>query len=74
MTGSLKLKSATSAIHNSLMLARSEAIECNGRVVICKSITGSMCFTVGGCEQGWIVFVDANNNAKVDGGEEILLN
>jgi type IV fimbrial biogenesis protein FimT len=70
----LELRSATNSLYYSLMLARSEAIKRNDRVVVCKSITGSMCLTSGGWEQGWIVFVDANNNAKVDGGEEILLN
>lgn len=55
-----------------LNLARSEAIKRNGRVVVCKSVAGEDCEPDAGWEQGWIVFDDRNNNANLDGADELL--
>lgn len=68
-----QLKAATNSLFFSLQLARSEAIKRNERVVLCKSVNGNACNTSGGWQQGWIVFVDSNNNTKVDAGETIVL-
>ena len=56
-----------------LYLARSEAIKRNTRVVLCRSSTGNSCAASGGWEQGYIVFIDSNNNVQVDAGETIVL-
>ena len=56
-----------------LQQARSEAIKRNGRVVVCKSDDGARCVTGGGWEQGWLMFQDGNNNARLDTGETVLL-
>jgi type IV fimbrial biogenesis protein FimT len=56
-----------------LQQARSEAIKRNGRVVVCKSDDGARCVTAGGWEQGWLMFQDGNNNARLDAGEAVLL-
>ncbi len=56
----------------SLNLARSEAIKRNARAVLCKSADKVSCTTAGGWEQGWIVFHDANNNATLDAGEQVV--
>lgn len=72
MVNSMRLTTAVNSLFSSLLLARSEAIKRNSRVVVCKSVTGVACNTTGGWEQGWIVFHDANNNAVVDAGEAIL--
>lgn len=53
-------------------LARSEAIKRGRRVTLCKSADGASCAAGGGYQQGWIVFVDANDNAAVDAGEQVL--
>ncbi len=55
-----------------LTFARSEAIKRGARVVVCKSSNGASCVTSGGWDQGWITFVDANNDAAVTLGEELL--
>ncbi len=55
-----------------VLLARSEAVKREARVVLCKSQDLSRCTTSGGWEQGWIVFLDPNNNAQVDTGEPIF--
>ena len=70
---SQKAAAMSSAFLGSLNLARSEAIKRNGRAVLCKSADGLVCSTLGGWEQGYILFHDANNNAQVDAGEAIVL-
>jgi type IV fimbrial biogenesis protein FimT len=67
-----RLKSHTSALHTSLLQARSEAIKRNSRVVLCKSADGASCAAAGDWQQGWIIFADANDNAAVDAGEAVL--
>lgn len=72
LLASNRLRSHASAMLSSLLLARGEAIKRNGRVVLCKSATGTACTTDGGWEQGWIVFADGNNNAALDAGETVI--
>jgi type IV fimbrial biogenesis protein FimT len=75
MTGfikSIQLSSASNDLLAGLLLARSEAIKRNSRVVICKSADGAFCASSGNWEQGWIVFHDTNNNGKRESGEPIL--
>lgn len=72
MANSMRLTTATNSLFSSLILARSEAIKRNSRVVVCKSATGNACTTTGGWERGWIVFHDVNNNAVLDLGEAVL--
>ncbi|MBK8507287.1 MAG: GspH/FimT family pseudopilin [Candidatus Competibacteraceae bacterium] len=55
-----------------LNLTRSEAIKRGVRVTLCKSNNGMACANSGGYEQGWIVFIDLNNNAVVDANETII--
>lgn len=56
-----------------LALARSEAIKRNRRVVLCKSSDdGQTCTGMGGWEQGWIVFVDLDNDANRAASELIV--
>ena len=57
---------------SSLALARSEAIKRNQRVVVCPSSDGAACSNAGGYDNGWIIFVDANNNNARNDGEELL--
>lgn len=56
----------------SMFLARSEAIKYKGRSSLCKSSNGTSCAVGGGWEQGWIVFRDANNDGRVDPGEQVV--
>lgn len=69
---SVRLQAGAQALANSLMLARSEAVKRNTRVVMCKSAGGSTCLSDAGWEQGWIVFHDANNNAILDPEEHVV--
>lgn len=51
--------------------ARSEAVHRNARVAICTSNTGSSC-TGTTWEQGWMLFVDSNQDGSLSAGEAIL--
>lgn len=55
-----------------LNLARSEAVKRGVRVTLCKSADATHCTNAGGWEQGWIMFVDRDNDAVLDDDEEIL--
>lgn len=67
-----RLGAVAHAFYFSLQFSRSEAIKRGGRVVMCKSGSGTACSRMGSWEQGWIVFHDVNNNAQVDAGEPVL--
>lgn len=56
-----------------LNLARSEAAKSGFRVIICRSTNGTTCTDdiTGVWENGWIVFVDRNQNNILDSGEII---
>ena len=69
----VKLRSASNDFFSALVLARSESIKRNGRVVLCRSSNGASCSAKGDWEQGWLVFHDVNNNAVWDAGEAVLL-
>lgn len=56
-----RMTSGANAFVVSLNLARSEAIKRSRRVSLCSSADGATC-SGGGYHQGWIVFVDPNNN------------
>jgi len=58
---------------SALSRARSEAITRGLPVVVCRSINNVCQTSVAyGWEQGWMIFIDTNNNATQDSGEEII--
>ncbi len=67
-----KVVSHTNELVGTLNMARSEAIKRRATVSLCGSTNGTACNSAE-WERGWIVFVDANANATVDSGEEILI-
>jgi type IV fimbrial biogenesis protein FimT len=73
VANSMKLTSASNMLLSHFHLARSEAIKRNNRVVLCKSSNGASCAASGGWEQGWIIFVDANNNGVHEETEAVVL-
>jgi type IV fimbrial biogenesis protein FimT len=72
MRGELALRQASYDLYVSLLLARSEAIKRNARVVVCKSADAERCALTGGWERGWIVFLDANNDALHQPAEALI--
>ncbi|MDH3978539.1 MAG: GspH/FimT family pseudopilin [Gammaproteobacteria bacterium] len=51
--------------------ARSEAITRGTRVMLCPSTDGNACSAVA-WNEGWLAFIDTNNNQALDGGEAII--
>ena len=72
MVNSQRSIALSSELFASMNLARSEAIKRNARAVLCKSADGLSCARSGGWEQGWIVFHDADNDAALDEGEQVI--
>ena len=54
-----------------ISIARSEAVKRADRITMCISSDGAACITTGDWSQGWIIFIDANNDASAT-GEEVL--
>jgi type IV fimbrial biogenesis protein FimT len=55
-----------------LRLTRSEAILRGERVVMCVATSTEKCTNSGGWHQGWLMFVDSNNNGARDASEQTL--
>jgi len=57
-----QLIAATNDLVSGLHLARSEALKLNKKVTICVSNDGKTCVSSEKWTQGWIVFIDANDD------------
>jgi type IV fimbrial biogenesis protein FimT len=55
-----------------MQFARSVAIKEGLPVTVCSSVTGQDCDGGNTWQRGWIVFLDSNNDQKVDNGETII--
>jgi type IV fimbrial biogenesis protein FimT len=69
---SVKLTDAANDLFASLVLTRSEAAKRHVRVTMCKSADGNRCAKIGGWEQGWIVFEDADDDGVRDDNDAIV--
>ncbi len=69
-----QLQAAAEGLWSSLVLARSEALRRQQRVTVCARQAGQSEACGGGADwqQGWLVFADANDNASLDAGEQVL--
>lgn len=56
----------------SLVLARTEALRRQQRVSLCAQAGHSTCDASGRWQQGWLVFVDANDNGLREDGETLI--
>lgn len=68
----LRLQALSADLFQQLLLARSEAIKRNGRVVLCKTADGQTCTSEGPWEQGWLLFHDQNRSGTREEGEPVL--
>ncbi len=55
-----------------LQLSRSEAITRSQSVFICRSVDGQFCTSTSNWDNGWIVFVDSNNDNQRDADEQLI--
>jgi len=67
-----RLRTLSNDLLDHLRLTRSEAIRRGQRVVMCVATSESACSSGGGWHQGWLVFVDTNNNGWLDAGEVVV--
>ena len=72
LTISNQLSSTINLFVATLALARTQAVNNTQRVAICASSNGQQCNTEQ-YEQGWIVFVDHNQNNSREGFAETLI-
>jgi len=70
-----QLSADTNDLFSSLLIARSEAVTRNSRVVLCKIDPDA---DLGACaagstwQAGWLAFVDEDRDGNLDGGEDIV--
>ncbi len=57
---------------DTLDIARSEAIKHGYRINVCKSVDLRQCTTIGGWEDGWIMYVDENHDGDIDSDEQVI--
>ena len=67
-----RLQAHAEGFLESLILARSEAIRRQQRVSLCPRANDATCDASGQWSQGWLVFVDSNDNALRDADEPLL--
>lgn len=67
-----QMQSQAEALLDSLMLARSEALQRQQRVTLCVRGPADACAAEGSWAQGWVMFVDDDDNA-VRGAQEVIL-
>lgn len=72
MMEATRLRTLSNDLLNDLRLTRSEAILRGERVVMCAAATADACSGVAGWHQGWLLFLDANNNGWRDVDEPVL--
>ena len=68
-----QVRSASNDLISALQISRAEAVGRNSTTTLCKKNEDSnACVTDGGWEQGWLIFVDADRDATLDSGEEVI--
>lgn len=67
-----ELQAVAEEAWGSLMLARSQALVHQQRVVLCPAAPSGICNAQGQWHPGWLVFVDSNHNGQHDAQERIL--
>ena len=68
-----RLRAATNDLVVAMQASRAEAVGRNVATTLCKKNADSTgCTTDGGWQQGWLIFVDPDQDATVDVGEEVI--
>ncbi len=67
-----QLQAHAEGLLDSLVLARSEALRRQQRVTLCAQAPLQSCDPQGQWQQGWLVFVDANNTGQREAEEVVL--
>lgn len=67
-----QLQAQAEGFLDSLVLARSEALRRQQRISLCAQAGVGGCDADGQWQQGWLVFVDGNDNGLLDTGEALI--
>ena len=67
-----RLTTQVNQLFTELHLARSESIKRGVPVVLCKSSDGVACSTTTDWQNGWLVFVDSDDDRVVDANEPVI--
>src|SRR5882672_3874940 len=75
VTNSNRIAAEINGLLGDMQFARSEAVKEGIPVSVCVSSNSTACdgVNVTTWQNGWIVFSDANNDAAVDGGNDVVL-
>jgi type IV fimbrial biogenesis protein FimT len=72
LVASLRIRQVSYQLSNDMVLAKSEAIKRNSRVVVCNSLDGQSCASNRAWEHGWIIFHDTNNSGTREPSEVLV--
>jgi len=72
LTATSRLKGESNGFRQTLAQARTTAINRGQRVTVCKTDSQTSCNNGANWEDGWIMFVDADEDGARDGGEALL--
>ncbi|MET0106268.1 MAG: GspH/FimT family pseudopilin [Sedimenticola sp.] len=72
MTGRSRMSSAVNELLGHIHLARSEAVKRRQKVILCPSTDGSGCKPTIEWQEGYMVFVDSDQDGERDDGEPLL--
>lgn len=67
-----RLTTQVNQLLGDLHMARSESIKRGTPVVLCKSSNGVACSTTADWQNGWLVFVDTDDDSTVDANEPVI--
>ncbi|MCF6263405.1 MAG: GspH/FimT family pseudopilin [Xanthomonadales bacterium] len=67
-----RLRSENQRLHIDLLFARSMAVNQGQQVIICASAGGNSCADTGNWGQGWMIFIDSNNDREYQQQEQRL--
>lgn len=67
-----RLVTHVNQLFGDIQLARNEAIKRTTTVVLCKSGDGAACSSTGDWQNGWLVFVDSDDDRTVDVNEPVI--
>ncbi|MDE0952156.1 MAG: GspH/FimT family pseudopilin [Halioglobus sp.] len=68
-----RMSAAATDLLGGMMYAKAESIGRSNFVTLCKSNPeATACITAGGWEQGWLTFIDADQDGTIDDGDEII--
>jgi type IV fimbrial biogenesis protein FimT len=69
---STQISAHTNALIGDLSFARIEALKRSQPITLCKSSSGAGCTQTSAWHQGWIIFVDGNENGQLDDDDGVI--